>query len=159
MHSNSIYINFINIEVKKDILSNGLKKWRKINMKQPIMTVAYIKSFELKSQFDRHFESKAYESCTILLNFFEVFYFVTNIRHNFCKTVSIFYHSIHIWYYDIMTNHMIFGVHLHFIEFKTYSVTRSYKCFADKIFEFSFQIFNMGSNWTPLHEYQLFQSL
>jgi len=28
-------------------------------MKQPIMTVAYIKSFELKSQFDRHFESKA----------------------------------------------------------------------------------------------------
>ena len=58
-----------------------------------------------------------------------------------------------------MTNLKIFRVHLLFIEFKTYSVTRSYKCFADKIFEFSFQIFNMGSNWTPLHEYQLFQSL
>ena len=47
-----------------------------------------------------------------------------------------------------MTNLKIFRVHLLFIEFKTYSVTRSWKCFANKIFEFSFQIFNIDSNWT-----------
>ena len=91
---------------------------------------------------------KLNESCTILLNFFGILCFVINIRHNFCKTFSIFYHNLHIWYHDIMTNIMIFIAHLLFIEFKTYLVTRSWKCFANKIFEFSFQFFNIDSNWT-----------
>ena len=91
---------------------------------------------------------KLNESCTILLNFFGVLRFVINICHNFCKTFSIFYHNHHMWYHDIMTNLVIFRVHLLFIEFKTYLVTRSWKCFANKIFEFSFQFFNIDSNWT-----------
>ena len=65
---------------------------------------------------------KLNESCSILLNFFGVLRFVINIRHNFCKTFSIFCHNLHMWYHDIMTNLMIFRVHLFFIEFKTYSV-------------------------------------
>ena len=104
----------------------------------------------LKSNLNSIFSltQKLNKSCTILLNFFGVLRFVINIRHNFCKTFSIFYHNLHMWYHDIMTNLMIFRVHLLFIEFKTYLVTRSWKCFANKIFEFSFKFFNIDSNWT-----------
>ena len=65
---------------------------------------------------------KLNESCTILLNFFGILRFVINIRHNFCKTFSIFYHNLLIWYHDIKANLMIFGVHLNF-HFKSSTLT------------------------------------
>ena len=40
--------------------------------------------------------------------------YMANLR----ETSSNFYHSLHIWYHDILTSFMIFGFRLPFIEFK-----------------------------------------
>ena len=50
----------------------------------------------------------------------EMLRFVSNVRDNFYETCSIFYHSLHVWYHDILTNLIIFRLRLIFIEFKTY---------------------------------------
>jgi len=78
----------------------------------------------------------------------EMPYFVSYICQNFCKTFSVFYHTLHIWYHGIMTNLMIFRLHLLFIEFKIYSAICSWSYFMYKIFYFSFQIFDSDSNLT-----------
>ena len=60
-----MYINFFLITLNKLKLSNGSKKLRKLHMNQSMFSIAYTKSFEVKPQFDRHFDSKSYR---ILLN-------------------------------------------------------------------------------------------
>jgi len=85
--------------------------------------------------------SHVYETSSKMLSF------VSNILDNFYETISIFYHSFHVSYHDILTNLMIFRLRLIFIEFKTYSATRSLSCFVNKMFEFSFQFFDNASNW------------
>jgi len=71
------------------------------------MSIGYTKSFGVKPQLDRHFHSKSYQ---IILNDHEtsseMFRFVSNVRDNLCDTFSIFYHSLHIWYHDILSNFM-----------------------------------------------------
>ena len=78
----------------------------------------------------------------------EILRFVSNGRANFCETSSIFYHSLHVWYHNIITNLMIFWLHLLFIEFKNNPVARSWSCFMNMMFEFSFEFFDNASNWT-----------
>ena len=51
-------------------------------------------------------------------------WFANIIRDNLCETSSIFYHSLHVWYLDILTSFMIFGLRLIFIEFKNNSHTK-----------------------------------
>ena len=64
---------------------------------------------------------------------------VVNIIHDIlCETFSIFYHSLHIWYHEILTNLMIFRLCLLFLEFKNHLATRLWSCFLNKMFEISF---------------------
>ena len=65
-----------------------------------------------------------------------------------CKTFSIFYHSLHVWYHEILTNLMIFRLCLLFLEFKNHSATRSWSCFLNKLFKISFHFPGKASQWT-----------
>jgi len=46
-----------------------------------------------------------------------MFLFVNIVRDNFYEIFSNFYHSLHIWYHDILRNLMILEIRLVFIEF------------------------------------------
>ena len=59
-----IYQNSI-IVLNKLKLSNRSKNLPKLHMNQSMFSIAYTKSFDVKPQFDRHFDSKSYR---ILLN-------------------------------------------------------------------------------------------
>ena len=48
------------------------------------------------------------------------------------------FHSIHVWYHEILTNLVIFRLRLLFLEFKNHSATSSWSCFLNKMFENSF---------------------
>ena len=78
----------------------------------------------------------------------EMLSFVSNVRDNFYETCSIFYHSLHVWYHDILTNLIIFRLRLIFIEFKNNAAARSWSCFVKKMFDFSFQFLDKASHWT-----------
>ena len=61
-----MYINQNSIIVFNKLkLSNGSKNLPKLHMNQSMFSIACTKSFEVKPQFDRHFDSKFYR---ILLN-------------------------------------------------------------------------------------------
>ena len=110
------------------------------------MSIGYKKNFRGKPQIDCHFHFKSYR--TILNNFetsSEMFQVVSNVRDNLCEMLSIFYHSLHIGYLDILSNFMIFGLRLLFIELKIRSGTRSRSCFLNNMFEFSFDFINKSS--------------
>jgi len=50
---------------KKLKIPNGLEKLPKFHVKQSMLSIAYIKSFELKQKFDHPFDSNSYR---IILN-------------------------------------------------------------------------------------------
>ena len=55
---NSNYININTKDGKKfSKLSNGFRKLLKFNITQSIMSISYKKVYEVKPQFERHFES------------------------------------------------------------------------------------------------------
>ena len=136
-------------------------------MTQSLMCTDYTKSFRVKPQIDRRFHSKSYR---IILNnpetSSEMLQVVSNVRDNLFEMFSIFYHSLYIQYHEILSNFMIFGLRLLFIEFKNRSSTGSRSCFLNKMFENSFHIIGQASIWAQQHEYQfcthfcqLFESL
>ena len=59
MNQNSIIV----LNILK--LANGSKNLPKLHMNRSMFSIAYTKSFEVKLQFDSHFDSKSYR---ILLN-------------------------------------------------------------------------------------------
>ena len=59
-----------------------------------------------------------------------------------------FYHSLHVWYHEIMRNLMIFRLRLLFLEFKNHSATCSWSCFLNKMFKISFHFPSKTSHWT-----------
>ena len=68
-------------------------------MKESKLCIAYTKSFELKTLFDCHFDSKI----QILINpsqlsgtSSEIFQFVSKVHANFYETFPICYHSLHV---------------------------------------------------------------
>ena len=64
--SNSMYINKNSlITLIKVKLLNRSKKLPKLQMNQSMFSIAYTKSFDVKLQFNHHFDSKSY---LILLN-------------------------------------------------------------------------------------------
>ena len=80
--------------------------------------------------------------------FFEILRFVDIVHDRLYETFSIFYHSLHIWYHEILTNLMIFRFRLLFLEFKNHSATRLWSCFLNKIFEISFYFLGKASHRT-----------
>jgi hypothetical protein len=76
--------------------------------------------------------SQRYDSSSEILRFINI------VRDRLCETFSIFYHGLHVWYHEILTNLMIFRLRLLFLEFKNHSATRLWSCFLNKIFEISF---------------------
>ena len=109
-----------------------LPKWSqklpKLHMNQSIFSITYIKSFEVKQQFNHHWlqilpnQSQRYDSSCEILRF-------VNIVHDIlCETFLIFYHSLDVWYHEILTNLMIFKLRLLFLEFKNHLATRSWLC-------------------------------
>ena len=116
---------------------------------QSMFSIAYTKSSKVKPQFDRYFDSKSYQnpsqrydsSC-------EIPRFVNIIHDRLSETFSIFYHSLHVWYHEILTNLMIFRLRLLFLEFKNHSATRSWSCFLNKMFEISFHFPSKASHRT-----------
>ena len=64
--SNSMYINKNSIIVLNILkLSNGSKNLPKLHLNRSMFSIAYTKSFDVKLQFNHHFDSKSY---LILLN-------------------------------------------------------------------------------------------
>ena len=56
-----MYINKNSIIVLNILkLSNRSKNLPKLHMNQSMFSIAYTKSFDVKLQFDRHFDSKSY---------------------------------------------------------------------------------------------------
>ena len=104
------------------------KRLPKLHMNQSIFSITYIKSFEVKQQFDHHWlqilpnHSQCYDSSC------EILRFVNIVRDKLYETFSIFYHNLHVWYHHIMTNLMIFKLRLLFLEFKNHLATRSWSC-------------------------------
>ena len=78
----------------------------------------------------------------------EILRFVNIIHDIMCETFSIFYHNLHVWYHEILTNLMIFRLRLLFLEFKNHLATRSWSCFLNKMFEISFHSLGKASHWT-----------
>ena len=76
----------------------------------------------------------------------EMFWFVSIVRDNVHEIFWNFYHSLHIWYPDISTSFMIFGLHLLFIEFKNTSHTISRTCFVNKMSEISSPFLDTASH-------------
>ena len=89
-----------------------------------------------------HNPSQLYDSSSEMLQI------VSNVCDKLCETFLIFYHNLHIWYHDILTNLMIFRVSLLFIEFKSNFATRSWSCFVNKMFKISFHFPDNASHWT-----------
>ena len=74
---------------------------------------------------------------------------VVNIIHVIlCKTFSIFYHSLHVWYHETLTNLMIFRLRLLFLEFKNHSATCSWSGFVNKMFKIFFHFPDKASHGT-----------
>ena len=61
--------------------------------------------------------SQRYDSSSEMLRFVNI------VRDKLCETFSIFYHSLHVWYHQIMTNLMIFRLRFLFLEFKNHLAT------------------------------------
>ena len=144
-----MYVNWNSIiALNKLKLSNESKKLPKLHMNQSMSSSAYTKSFEVKPQFDHHFDSKSYRillNTTILL----LRYFGLYIPYDrLSKSFSFFNHYLHIWYHDILTNLMFFRLHLLFLLFKYHSTTRSWSCFLNEIFENSYQFLGKASHQT-----------
>ena len=64
----------------------------------------------------------------------EMSWFVSIVRDNVHQTFSNFYHILHIRYHDISTSFMIFGLRLHFIEFKKQFVRKFVVMFREQDF-------------------------
>ena len=73
--------------------------------------------------------------------------FVKVIHDKLCETFSIVFHSLYVWYQEILTNLVIFRLRLLFLEFKNHSTTRSWSCFRNKIFGISLQFQGKASHW------------
>ena len=78
----------------------------------------------------------------------EILRFVNIVWDRLSKTFSIFYYSLHVWHHEILTNLMIFRLHLFFLEFKNHLATRLWSCFLNKLFEISFYLLGKTSHWT-----------
>ena len=86
----------------------------------------------------------------------EMIRFVSSVRINFAETLSIFYHSLHVWYHDNSTIFVIFRLRLLFIEFSDVSTTRFCSCFANTMFEISGLALDTVSKQTQWQEYHFF---
>ena len=70
------------------------------------------------------------------------------VRDNVHEIFWNFYHSLHIWYHDISTSFMIFGLRLLFIEFINTSHAISRTCFVNEISEISGPFLDTASHNT-----------
>ena len=50
---------------------------------------------------------------------FEMLRFINIVHDTICKIFAIFYHSLYAWYHHIMTNPIIFRLHMFFLNLKT----------------------------------------
>ena len=83
----------------------------------------------------------------------EMIRFVSSVHVNFAETLSIFYHSLHVWYHDNSMNFVIFRLRLLFIEFSDVSTTRFCSCFVNTMFEISGLALDTVSKQTQWIEY------
>ena len=93
------------------------------------------------------------ESFSTLRFFFWDTSVVNIVRDRLCETFSIFYHGLHVWYHEILTNLIIFKLCLLLLEFKSRTATCLWSCFLNKMFEISFHSLGKASHWTQKHEY------
>ena len=119
---NLIYINSI-IALDTLKVSNGSKKLPKFYTKWFILSIGYRKFFEVKPKFDRRFHFKPNR---ILLNSLILLRGCFHCKHctwQNCETHSNFYHNLHIWYHEILTNLIIFRLQLFFRILKSFEHT------------------------------------
>ena len=83
-----------------------------------------------------------------LISHVEMSWFVSIVRDNLRETFSNFYHRVRIWYHDILTSFIIFGLRLLFIEFKNTSHASSRSCFVNKMSEISGPFLDTASHYT-----------
>jgi hypothetical protein len=59
----------------------------------------------------------------------------SNVRHNVLEIFLFSYHSLHMWYHDILAIFVIFWLGLYLIEFKNKSSASPCPCFVNTMFE------------------------
>jgi hypothetical protein len=121
--------------------SNWSKKLPKKHMKQYLFYITYTKSLVVKSQFDLITLTPNLIECCSTIRF--LLWDASISKHRIWQNVqNLFklYHSHHVWYHDILTNLMIFRLHLHFLEFKTNLVRTSWSCLLNKTCKISFDL-------------------
>jgi len=129
-------------------LSNGFGNLPNFNINQSMLPIAYKKVLKPNSNLiitlapNLIYPSPRYYSSSKKLRFVSV------VRDKLFETFSIFYLDLNIWYHDILTNLVIFGLCFNFLEFKNHSTTRSWSCFPNNIFEISFHFLDKASNTT-----------
>ena len=69
------------------------------------------------------------------------------------KHSQFFYHSLHIWYHELLTNFMIFKLRLDFIQLKHFSTAPSSSCFGNQMFEILSHFMVNVLERTEKHEY------
>ena len=112
----------------------SLLRIQKVLKSNPIRSSLWLQILQNPSQ-------RYHSSCEILR-------FVNIVHDILCETFSIFYHSLHVWYHEILTNLMIFKLRLLFLEFKNHLATRSWSCFLNKMSKISFHSWSKASHWT-----------
>ena len=121
------------------------QNYTRINLCYLLHILKVLKSNPIRSslwlQILQNPSQRYHSSCEIL--------WCVNIIHDIlCETFSIFYHGLHVWYHEILTNPMIFRLRLLFLEFKNQLATHSWSCFLNKMFEISFHFSGKTSHRT-----------
>ena len=114
------------------------KKLPNLHMNQSMFSITYTKSFEVKPQFDRYFDSNLTESFSTLRFFFRD---TLVCKHRTWQIVRNLLNFLpwppHMISWDIDKSHD-FQTLFAFLGFKNHSATRSWSCFLNKMFKISF---------------------
>ena len=142
-----MYINLNSIIALNHLkLSNRSKKLPKLHMNQSMFSIACTNSFEVKPQFNRHFDSKSYR---ILLNakilFWDTLVCKHRIRLIMWNLLNFLPQPPHMISWDL-ENLMIFRLCLLFLEFKNHLATCLWSCFLNKMFKISFHFLGKTSH-------------
>ena len=103
---------------KKNLkIPNGPEKSPKFHVKQSMLSIVYKKVLNSKNNSTINLTTNLIGSFLTLWFFFEDVSIYKHVRDKVCKTSSIFSHNLHIWYYDILPNLIIFRPCLLFFKF------------------------------------------
>ena len=106
-----------NLAKKNLKIPNGPKKSPKFHVKQSMLSIIYKKVLNSNNNSIVNLTPNLIGSFSTLWFFFEDVSICKHVHDKVCKTSSNFSHNLHIWYYDILPNLIIFRPCLLFFKF------------------------------------------